>query len=46
MLIKCKNGDLYRQWIAYYERTSTMKPYEIRTYAFFNSEEGRKVPLT
>lgn len=44
MIIKCKNPELYKAWIDYYEKTTQMKPYEIRTYAFLNSEIGKPIP--
>lgn len=46
MLIKVKNGDLYRQWIAYYEQYyPEMIPAERRTMAFINSSKGERLPL-
>ena len=43
MLVKVKNGDLYREWIAYYERCGfNMTPAEIRTMAFINSNKGER----
>lgn len=46
MLIKVKNGDLYQQWIAYYERYyPEMIPAERRTMAFINSSKGERLPL-
>lgn len=46
MLIKVKNGDLYRQWIAYYKRYyPEMIPAERRTMAFINSTKYERPPL-
>ena len=46
MLIKVKNGDLYRQWIEYYEKCyPEMIPAECRTKAFINSNKGERLPL-
>jgi hypothetical protein len=39
MLVKVKNPDLYREWIAHFERRG-YKPFEARTFAFFNSQKG------
>lgn len=47
MLVKVKNPELYRAWIAYLVKlkgTSASTP-EIRTSAFFNSQQGMTVPL-
>lgn len=43
-IITVKNPELYKAWIEYYERTSSMKAYEVNTYAFFNSQRGESVP--
>ena len=40
MLIEVKNGDLYNEWIVYYERYfPEMIPAERRTFAFINSQK-------
>ena len=46
MLIKVKNKNLYRLWIAYYKRyCPEMAPAECRTKAFINSWKGERLPL-
>lgn len=41
MIIQCKNPDLYRDWISYYEKYCPhLSPPEQRTMAFFNSQKG------
>jgi len=46
MLIKVKNGDLFRQWIMYYERYCPEKiPAECRTMAFINSNNNKIPPF-
>lgn len=46
MLIYVKNPDLYREWIAYYERIIGSYPTaEYRTNAFFKSNRGARPPL-
>jgi len=50
MLIKCKNGDLYRGWIDYLVRIhgceNNFGTPEIRTRAFFESQAGNTIPLS
>lgn len=47
MLIKVKNSELYNDWISYYEKyCSDMKPFEIRTFAFINSNKGETPPIS
>lgn len=47
MLVKVKNPELYKDWIAYFERIHPNWPgYEQRTYAFFNSQKGESIPLS
>jgi hypothetical protein len=49
-LIKCKNGDLYRQWLDYFRRIQG-KPLDDpltasdRTQAYFASERCKQPPL-
>jgi hypothetical protein len=47
-LITVKNGDLYRAWIAYLCRVHGVEDStpQIRTEAFFASEQARPVPLS
>jgi hypothetical protein len=45
MLVAAKNPDLFRAWIAYFERTSDMQPCAIRFYAFVKSQSALPVPL-
>lgn len=47
MLIKCKNGDLYRGWIDYLCKKYGVSDSDanIRTTAFFNSQRGDSIPL-
>ena len=45
MLIKCKNPDLYRAWLAYLARVTGKQDAPQRTEAFFNSEAAIPVPL-
>lgn len=41
MLIPIENGDLYREWLKFYEKCNPeLLPAEKRTYAFFNSKKG------
>lgn len=44
MLLKIKNLNLYNAWIEYYAK-SDLPLYAQRTYAFFNSQNGLRVPL-
>lgn len=46
-LVKVKNGDLYRAWIAYLCRIEGREHStpQIRTRAFFASEAIRPIPL-
>jgi hypothetical protein len=43
MLIPCKNPDLYRRWLAYFQH-DTRPGYVLRTEAFFRSERGEAPP--
>lgn len=44
-LIKIKNTDLYQAWLRYYENhCNDMRPFEKRTQAFLNSEQGINPP--
>lgn len=46
MIINVKNPDLYRAWLRYFRASPEPMPdHEIRTYAFFNSQEGKLPPL-
>lgn len=46
-LIQCKNGPLYREWIAFLIKEHGLENStpQIRTEAFFNSQANKPLPL-